>query len=203
MNYKINNKFFKQPVKFLTGASSITCLPLIKLPQIGFLGKSNVGKSSLINMLCNQTLAKISKTPGRTQQINFFSIANQLVLVDFPGYGFAKVPYNKKRHWIPLIIHYIRYNKNLVLINLLIDSRHGINKNDIEIIYLLKNFNINIQFIFTKSDKINITDQYTNAIINNLANLGYYNNMLFTSKKYKKGIKTLQTKLCSIVNNSL
>ena len=100
---------FRQEAKFIAGAARSSQLPKISLPQVAFVGKSNVGKSSLINAICRRkSLARVSHTPGRTQQINFFSIAEKLVLVDLPGYGFAKVPLREKENWERLILHYLQ-----------------------------------------------------------------------------------------------
>ncbi|HJK87522.1 MAG TPA: ribosome biogenesis GTP-binding protein YihA/YsxC, partial [Candidatus Megaira endosymbiont of Hartmannula sinica] len=104
----MNKKIF-QNIEFIWGASNKRSLPKkIHLPQIAFIGKSNVGKSSLINAICSRkSIARVSKTPGRTRQINFFSVADVFILVDLPGYGFASVDPNIKREWDKLIPYYL------------------------------------------------------------------------------------------------
>ena len=116
MKSDIGVKIFRQEAKFIAGAAEIKQLPKISLPQVAFIGKSNVGKSSLINTICRRkNLAKVSHTPGRTQQINFFSIADKLVLVDLPGYGFAKVSAEAKERWENLILYYLRNSPDLII----------------------------------------------------------------------------------------
>ena len=100
MTANIGTKLFKQEVKFVAGVAKINQFPKLHLPEIAFIGKSNVGKSSLINSLCNKkSLARVSHTPGRTQQINYFSLADKILLCDLPGYGFAKVSQTQRNNW--------------------------------------------------------------------------------------------------------
>lgn len=131
-------------------------------PEYAFIGRSNVGKSSLINMLCNnEKLAKTSASPGKTQLINHFEIhssdkkdvLNKWYLVDLPGYGFAKVSQRDRRRWEQMIENYIRKRENLSMIFVLIDSRHGPQKIDLEFLESLKIWQIPLSLIFTKTDK--------------------------------------------------
>ncbi len=186
-------KLFRQETKFIAGAARIEHIPRLFLPEIAFVGKSNVGKSSLINTVCNhQGLAKVSHTPGRTQQINFFSLADKLLLVDLPGYGFAQVPLAAKRQWEKLITHYLATRDNLKLVNLLVDARRGIKEHDTEVAKLLLSYKRDFQIVFTKADKINNKEELTNATKNFLASLNYSCNLLFTSSRSKEGAKELQ-----------
>lgn len=153
---------FAQDIKFIAGAQNISRLPPenFALPEVAFIGKSNVGKSSLINAVTNRkALARVSHTPGRTQQINFFQVGESFLLVDLPGYGFAKVPHHMRVQWEQLIPYYLINRKNLKLINLLIDSRRGIKQNDQDIIDLLVEEKLPFQIILTKSDSTKGIDQ--------------------------------------------
>lgn len=197
----INTNIFKQEAKFIAGADSIGRLPKLFLPEIAFVGKSNVGKSSLINLVCrNKGLARTSNTPGRTRQINFFSLADKLNLVDLPGYGYAKVPMSFKIQWEKLIVHYLQNSDNLKLVNFLIDARRGIKQDDIDVMQLLFQFNKRFQVILTKTDKKGISDNLedeidvalTKARIPCLA-------IIRTSSKNKNGIKELQGSIISSI----
>ena len=136
-------------------------------PEYAFIGRSNVGKSSLINMLCNnEKLAKTSGSPGKTQLINHFEIISTIgdeskqsslkwYLVDLPGYGFAKVSQNSRRRWEQMIENYLRKRENLTMVFVLIDSRHSPQKIDLEFLENLKKWDVPLCLIFTKSDKEN------------------------------------------------
>ena len=135
--------------------------------EYAFIGRSNVGKSSLINMLCNnEKLAKTSGSPGKTQLINHFEIISTVgdeskqsslkwYLVDLPGYGFAKVSQNSRRRWEQMIENYLRKSENLTMVFVLIDSRHSPQKIDLEFLENLKKWDVPLCLIFTKSDKEN------------------------------------------------
>ena len=128
--------------------------PTPNLPEYAFIGRSNVGKSSLINMLANhEKLAKTSGTPGKTQLINHFIINNAWYLVDLPGYGFAKVSQSQRRSWEQMIENYLRKRENLVNIFVLIDSRHTPQKLDIDFVNQLGEWQIPFALVFTKADK--------------------------------------------------
>ena len=186
-------KIFRQEAKFVAGVAKPEQLPKLFLPQFAFVGKSNVGKSSLINTICNRkALARVSHTPGRTQQINFFSIADKLMLADFPGYGFAKVSANQRISWGKLIVYYLQNSNLLRMVNLLIDARRGIKENDIEIMHLLKSCDKEFQIIFTKADKITAIDEFTAQMRQQLADLGFVCNIIITSSKNGTGAKELQ-----------
>lgn len=136
-------------------------------PEYAFIGRSNVGKSSLINMICNnEKLAKTSGSPGKTQLINHFEIISTIgneskqsslkwYLVDLPGYGFAKVSQNSRRRWEQMIENYLRKRENLTMVFVLIDSRHSPQKIDLEFLENLKKWDVPMCLIFTKSDKEN------------------------------------------------
>ncbi len=126
------------------------------LPEIALVGRSNVGKSSLINhLLRNSSLARTSATPGKTQSINFFSIDDALILVDLPGYGYAKVAKKQKASWGPLIESYLKNKSQLKLLLLLIDVRRDVTEEDVAILSWAKYRNLPILVVFTKVDKLN------------------------------------------------
>src|ERR1700743_3724521 len=125
-------------------------------PEYAFIGRSNVGKSSLINMLCNNDkLAKTSGTPGKTQLINHFNINDEWYIVDLPGYGFAKVSQSQRKKWEKMIEDYLRKRENLVNVFILIDSRHSPQKIDLEFVNKLGKWGVPFCLVFTKADKEN------------------------------------------------
>ena len=141
---------------YITSSPGYDQCPEPDLPEYAFIGRSNVGKSSLINMLChNEKLAKTSGAPGKTQLINHFLINREWYLVDLPGYGFAKVSMTQRRGWEKMIEEYLRYRKNLMTAFVLIDSRHGPQKIDLEFINKLGKWGVPFCLVFTKSDKEN------------------------------------------------
>ncbi|WP_262692864.1 ribosome biogenesis GTP-binding protein YihA/YsxC [Kordiimonas aestuarii] len=155
---------FAGPVDFVMGAVSLQTLPGADRPEIAFAGRSNVGKSSLVNALTGRkTLARTSNTPGRTQELNYFEIgreADQLsYLVDLPGYGYAKIERKKVHAWTRLVKDYLRGRPNLRRIMLLIDSRHGLKENDREIMTMLDEAAVNYQIVLTKLDKLKVADR--------------------------------------------
>lgn len=195
-----DNKLFRHQAKFVAGAMDIKQLPNFALPQVAFVGKSNVGKSSLINTICNnKNLAKVSNTPGRTRQINFFNLVDKLIIVDLPGYGFAEVPNQVKEQWEILINHYLRNNDNLKLVNLLIDSRRGIKENDKKVAELLLANQRDFQIIFTKSDKATDRKNLNLEAQNFLATLNYSCNLIYVSSRSKEGARELKTSLAKCI----
>jgi GTP-binding protein len=145
-------------------------------PEYAFIGRSNVGKSSLINMLCNnEKLAKISNTPGKTQLINHFEVVSATkpgdlketcwYLVDLPGYGFAKISLSSRRRWEQMIENYLRKRQNLLHVFLLIDSRHSPQKIDLEFLDKLEILQVPFSLIFTKSDKVNQATVHANVTL--------------------------------------
>jgi GTP-binding protein len=144
---------------YLISSPSVDMCPKPDRPEYAFIGRSNVGKSSVINMLCNKKeLAKVSRSPGKTQMINHFSITSnnrqEWYLVDLPGYGFAKVSQSQRKNWEKMIEGYLRKRENLATIFALLDSRHEPQKNDIEFINQLGEWQVPFALVFTKADKI-------------------------------------------------
>jgi len=148
-------KLFAGSCDFVAGAAVATALPLDGLPEIAFAGRSNVGKSTLINALTGRTtLARVSHTPGRTQQLNFFDLAGRLMLVDLPGYGFAAASKRDIERWTALIHLYLRGRASLRRTLLLIDARHGIKEPDRPLLKLLDEAAVSYQVVLTKVDKV-------------------------------------------------
>jgi GTP-binding protein len=148
-------KLFAGRCDFLRAVSAPEQFPETSLPEAAFIGRSNVGKSSLVNALTGRkTLARASNTPGRTQQIVFFNLADRLMLVDLPGYGHAAAPKENISQWNGLIRHYLKTRSGLRLVGLLIDSRHGPMAHDIDMMRRLDSAAVSYQAILTKTDHI-------------------------------------------------
>lgn len=189
----IGTKIFRQEAKFIAGAMASAQIPKLFLPQFAFVGKSNVGKSSLINAITNRkALARVSHTPGRTQQINFFSLAEKFILVDLPGYGFAKVSHNKRASWEHLISNYLKNSQILRRVFLLVDARRGLKEHDIEVIELLKTYQRNYQVIFTKTDQVKDIDSFIKEMTKDLDKINANNQILLVSSRTGGGIRELQ-----------
>jgi GTP-binding protein len=154
-------KLFSGPISFLKSAPGLQFLPEADLPEIAFAGRSNVGKSSLLNALSNRnTLARTSNTPGRTQELNFFEVGApvQMRLVDMPGYGFAEAPKDVVRKWRFLVNDYLRGRPTLKRALVLIDSRHGPKPVDLEVMEMLDKAAVSYRLVLTKADKIKATE---------------------------------------------
>ena len=148
-------RLFAHECTFVAGVATIDGLPPDGLPEIAFAGRSNVGKSSLLNALTGRTsLARVSHTPGRTRQLNFFSLADRLMLVDMPGYGYAEVAKSEIAAWTALIRLYLRGRSGLRRTCLLIDARHGIKPTDRPLMDMLDEAAVSFQIVLTKADKM-------------------------------------------------
>lgn len=193
---------FLRPCNFMLSVARLEQLPDADLDEIAFAGRSNVGKSSLINALFNQKkLAKTSSTPGRTQQLNFFNFDGKLYMVDLPGYGYAKAPEKMVRQWQAVLKTYLRGRPNLRRVFLLIDSRHGIKDEDLEIMKMLDISAVPYQIVLTKIDKISATElakvieQTTLEITKHAAALP---DIVSTSSEKKVGLNLLKAEICSL-----
>ncbi len=150
-------KLFAGPIEFLKSAPELKFLPDPVVPEIAFAGRSNVGKSSLLNALTNRNkLARTSNTPGRTQELNFFDVGEplQMRLVDMPGYGFAEAPKDMVKRWRFLINDYLRGRQVLKRALVLIDSRHGLKEVDRDVMGMLDSAAVGYHLVLTKADKI-------------------------------------------------
>jgi GTP-binding protein len=148
-------EFFTGNCVFAAGAPTPESLPNESFPEVAFIGRSNVGKSSLVNALTGKdTLARVSNTPGRTQQLNFFRLGDRMMLVDMPGYGYAKASKDSIYDWNVLIDAYLKDRGNLKRLCLLIDARHGIKDNDRDFMHSLHVYAVPFVAIITKIDKI-------------------------------------------------
>jgi GTP-binding protein len=147
-------RLFAREARFIAGAAEPSALPSDQLPEIAFGGRSNVGKSSLINALTGRRmLARTSDTPGRTRQINFFDLGGRLMLVDLPGYGYADAPKSAIKSWTALARSYLQGRAALRRVCLLIDSRHGIKEVDQPVMGMLDGAGVSYQIVLTKTDK--------------------------------------------------
>jgi len=150
-------KLFAGPVEFLKSAPGLQFLPEAEAPEVAFAGRSNVGKSSLLNALTNRKgLARTSNTPGRTQELNFFDVGEplQLRLVDMPGYGFAEAPKDMVKRWRFLVNDYLRGRAVLKRALVLVDSRHGLKEVDREVMQMLDDAAVSYHIVLTKGDKV-------------------------------------------------
>ena len=157
---EIGRKLFAGETEFLKGVVAMGGLPPADRLEVCFAGRSNVGKSSLINALTGRKgLARASNTPGRTQEINFFTLGDEKYLVDLPGYGFANAPVKVVEKWQRLLKSYLAGRQNLRRAFVLIDSRHGIKAVDEEILALLDTSAVTFQVVLTKADKVKAADR--------------------------------------------
>ena len=148
-------KLFAGPCDFIWGASRIDNLPPQSLREIAFVGRSNVGKSSLINALTGRkSVARVSQTPGRTQQINFFNLGGKLILVDLPGYGYAKASKTLAMEWQQLIFAYLSGRSTLSRALLLVDARRGLMTSDLAVMELFDRAAVSYELVLTKSDEL-------------------------------------------------
>ena len=195
-------RLFAGPCDFVISAAAYEQLPNSHLVEVAFAGRSNVGKSSLINALTGRkTLARTSNTPGRTQQINFFNLGNCLHLVDLPGYGYARAPKKQVAAWNCLINNYLRGRQQLSRVMILIDSRHGIKPTDSEVFKLLNTAGVSYQIVLTKLDKIKKSDQ-DGVVLRTLRTLrkqpAAHPGILLTSSEAKIGIEDLRGRLAAL-----
>lgn len=152
-------RLFRKPCTFVKGVVKIADLPAGSLPEVAFAGRSNVGKSSLLNALVGQkALARTSNTPGRTREVNYFLLNDRAYLVDLPGYGYARAPKSQVAGWNVLIEDYLKGRASLKRVFLLIDARHGLKKSDAPILELMDISAVSYQAVLTKADKLKKAD---------------------------------------------
>jgi GTP-binding protein len=150
----LTHALFAKPIRFVAGVATMEQFPELNLPEVAFIGRSNVGKSSLLNALVGQNhLARTSGTPGATRQLNFFNLNEVLHLVDVPGYGYAKAAKNDVKQWQGLLFEYLRGRQQLTRAFVLVDARHGVKEADNEMLERLDDAAVSYQFVLTKADK--------------------------------------------------
>jgi GTP-binding protein len=194
---------FSRPWVFIKSVPSLEFLPEPDRPEIAFAGRSNVGKSSLINALVNQHgLARTSNTPGRTQELNFFELPGlRFFLVDMPGYGFAQAPKAKVEQWTRLVKDYLRGRPTLSRVFLLVDARHGLKSADRTVMALMDEAAVSYQAVLTKIDKIKPTDftRMQQAAADELRkHAAAYPTMLATSSQTSAGIAELRAEIARL-----
>ena len=203
-NFSINDikagkELFSKQVLFRLGIKNEDKFPSINLPEIAFAGRSNVGKSTLINTLSFQKkIARVSKKPGSTQQINFFEIIDNLSIVDLPGYGFAKASKLDKANWSKLIEIYLINNSALNRVFLLIDSRRGIGKIDLSFMDFLEKYAIVFEIVLTKIDKIDY--QSSKVLVSEIEKINStfttaFPRVILTSSKNNDGLDKLRAEM--------
>lgn len=195
---------FNQKINFELGVTSVEKLPENEIPEIAFFGRSNVGKSSLLNAITKKSkLAYTSKNPGRTQELNYFSISNDetiLNIVDMPGYGFAKASKDKIRKWNNLSKYYLKNRKNLRRVFLLVDSRRNIKPVDEEIMNVMDEFAVSYQIVLTKIDKTKDVDNQIKIVLNKVKKRrAIYPSVIATSSKVKLGIEDVKSQIASLI----
>lgn len=195
-------RLFAGPVTFVKGVVAMDGLPPADRVEVCFAGRSNVGKSSLINALTGRkALARASNTPGRTQEINFFALGESHYLVDLPGYGYANAPLPKVARWQALLKRYLSGRANLRRAFVLIDARHGIKPTDEEIMTLLDSAAVTFQCVLTKSDKLKPRDQdrLLDQMRNRLAaHPAAFPELVLTSSETGEGLSPLRAAIAGL-----
>ncbi len=193
---------FAKECEFRAGAPSEDALPPPGLPEVAFAGRSNVGKSSLLNAVTGRkTLARVSHTPGRTQQINFFELGGRLMLADLPGYGYAKAEKRAVANWTKLIEHYLAGRPSLRRVLLLIDARHGLKPPDRPVMKLLDQAALSYAVALTKCDQVKpeALDRLAKSVAAELArHTAAYPALYLTSARDRTGIAELRAALAEL-----
>ena len=193
---------FARDVTFMLSAVSLETLPPARLPEICFAGRSNVGKSSLINALTNRKgLARASNTPGRTRELNYFNVDERLFVVDLPGYGYAKASKSDIARWTKLTRQFLFGRASLRRVFLLIDSRHGLKDSDLELMAMLDETAVTYQLILTKTDKLKkgelekVSTKTQKAIAKRPA---AFPKIIKTSSETKNGLDLLRAEIATL-----
>lgn len=192
----LTRALFAKPIRFVAGVADWSQLPVLTLPEVAFIGRSNVGKSSLLNALVNNSkLARTSGTPGATRQLNFFNLHELVHLVDVPGYGYAKAGKKEVKHWQGLLRTYLQGRSQLARAFMLVDARRGFKVEDEEMAKMLDDTAVSYQVVLTKADKVTAPEleaarnQTLAAIAKHPA---AYPGLVTTSAHGKTGIDSLQ-----------
>ena len=206
-NKPLKNKkdLFSNRCNFIKGVAAIDGLEHSIIPEVAFLGRSNVGKSSLLNAITKRSkLAHTSKTPGRTQELNFFSFGEDIpmmTIVDMPGYGFAKASKSKIAEWTELSRYYLQNRSNLRRVFLLIDARHDIKPSDEEIMSMLDNCAVSYQIVLTKIDKIKDRDKKISKTLDSVKSHVAVHPVIYSTSSHKEtGLEDLRNEISSLVD---
>ena len=199
-------RLFAREARFVAGAAEPAALPAEGLPEIAFAGRSNVGKSSLVNALTQRRmLARTSNTPGRTRQLNFFDLGGVVMLVDLPGYGFAEASKAAIARWTALTRYYLRSRASLRRVCLLIDARHGIKDADRPMLRLLDDAGVSYQVVLTKIDKLRageLTAAAERVAAELAGHIAAHPELHLTSAEKDRGVATLRATLAEFVGYS-
>lgn len=200
---ELARKLFCQPCEFIRGVTEMGHLLPPTISEFAFIGRSNVGKSSLINALTGRkTLARTSNTPGRTQQLNFFDLGHKLMLVDLPGYGYAKVGRTQVEQWQVLIRAYLSGRASLRRVYVLVDARHGLKPSDQKMMEMLDNHAVSYQLVLTKSDKVKppaLIKLVTGLQEQVKAHAALHPHVIATSAEKRRGIAELQMAIMEVM----
>ena len=200
--FQAGRLLFAREARFVAAASALSGLPHETLPEIAFAGRSNVGKSSLINALTGRRmLARTSHTPGRTRQINFFDLDGRLMLVDLPGYGYAEASKTEVRRWTDLLRRYLQTRAALQRVCLLIDARHSIKELDRPMMHVLDDSGVSFQIVLTKTDKLGADElaYIAERVVGDLApHPAAHPEIHLTSAVKRQGIAALRATLGSL-----
>lgn len=195
--------FFAKPWQHVMGVAKVEGLPAAEGLEVAFAGRSNVGKSSLINALVGQkALARTSNTPGRTRELNFFAADAGITIVDMPGYGYARAPKSEVAAWTALVFAYLRGRPNLRRVYLLVDARHGLKDNDVDALKLIDKAAVSYQVVLTKIDKLKqaeietVVEETAAAIAKRAA---AHPGILATSSDKGIGIDVLRAEIAGLV----
>ncbi|MBW8619433.1 MAG: ribosome biogenesis GTP-binding protein YihA/YsxC [Hyphomicrobiales bacterium] len=196
-------KIFAGEADFKWASTALDNLPPMNSVEIAFAGRSNVGKSSLVNALTNRkTLARTSHTPGRTQQLNFFDIGGHFMLVDMPGYGYAAVSKAKVEAWTDVIVDYLKGRANLARVYVLIDGRHGVKDVDRDVMNLLDTAAVSYALVLTKHDEVKKAEGEKILAATRLEiakRPAAYPEIIFTSSRTGEGIPDLRTAIARLL----
>jgi GTP-binding protein len=203
---EVGRRLFARAASFVAGAAEKAALPSEGLPEIAFAGRSNVGKSSLVNALTGRRmLARTSNTPGRTRQLNFFDLGGELMLVDLPGYGYAAASKQAVERWTGLVRHYLRSRASLRRVCMLIDARHGLKEPDRPMMQMLDQAGLSYQVVLTKADKLGAAELMRTAArvaAELAAHTAAHPEIHLTSAEKQRGIATLRAALAAFARSS-